>query len=575
MNIFKKNNILIGGLLNDTYNFLQSAYNQTNSVFTVASAWGQILFVLQNLSQLILYFIEDSITELNISQATRDYSVRSLARVSGYDPARASAAQGEVSLSWNTREGEVGGGAVIITNNTQIRCLQNGKTYSLRFASPQITIPLVGGNSVRSKIVQGTFENAIVTGSGQALQSFNLPSSSGSFLDQFYVDVYVNEEQWKRYDSLYDIPLAGKGYLVRSGINEGLDLYFGNSFFGLIPQRGSRIRIQYLKTSGLSGNATSTKDNPLTYRFVGTGTDLFGKEVDLNTYINITQGLDPAFGLNPDSIPLIRLVAPKTSRSFVFANAENYEIFLNKLGLFSQIQAFSTFDDDYLDDDNVVYIYLVPDVTLNLSTNEDYFNVPTQSFLLTAAQKARVLNLIEDSGSMIATTVVKIVQPVISKYIANVVLTVFEGFDPETIRQQIRQRVSDYMLNVKRRDKIPRSDMIALIESIPGVDSVAFYFVGQNNEENITNLQSVPNIDQNALNEVLGLDPFGDIIIGRNELVLLRGGWKDRNGTQYTESIVQGKPGPLNITITAFVPQTFNLNLTNEMRSQLVKQVTP
>ena len=97
MNIFKKNNILINGLLNDTFSFLQDTYNQTTNLFTVASAWGQILFVLQNLSQMILYFIEDSITELNIEQATRDYSVRSLARIAGYDPGRASTAQGEVS----------------------------------------------------------------------------------------------------------------------------------------------------------------------------------------------------------------------------------------------------------------------------------------------------------------------------------------------------------------------------------------------------------------------------------------------------------------------------------------------
>lgn len=574
MNIFKKNNILISGLLNDTYSFLQSTYNQTNNVFTVASAWGQILFVLQNLSQLILYFIEDSITELNINEASRDYSVRSLARLTGYDPARASAAQGEVSLSWNTREGDVGGGAVIITNNTQIRCLENGKVYSLRFASPQVTIPLVRGNSLRVKIAQGNFENAIVTGTGLALQSFNLPSTSGSYLDQFYVDVYVNEEKWRRYDSLYDIPLAGKGFLVRSGIQEGIDIYFGNSFFGMIPQRGARIRIEYLKTSGLSGNANSTKDQPLTYRFVGTGTDLFGRELDLNTYIAIQNEIDPSFGTNPDSIPLIRLVAPKTSRSYVFANAENYEIFLTKLGIFSQIQAFSTFDDDYLDDDNIVYIYLVPDVTLNLATNEDYFNVPTQSFLLTAAQKARVLNLIEDSGSMIATTVVKIVQPIITKYIANVILTIFEGFDPETIRQQIRKRISEYMLNLKRRDKIPKSDMIALIESIPGVDSVSFYFVGQKNEQNIIVLQDVPNITPESREEVIGLDPFGDILIGRNELVLLRGGWTDRNGIGYTESIVDGKPGPLNITITAFVPQNFRMSLNAETKSQLVKQAS-
>ena len=571
MNIFKKNNILINGLLNDTFTFLQDTYNQTANLFTVASAWGQILFVLQNLSQMILYFIEDSITELNIEQATRDYSVRSLARIAGYDPGRASTAQGEVTLSWNRRESDVGGSAVIINNNALIRCQENGKTYSLVFGSSRVTIQLSGNYpALRTKIAQGEFQTSVVTGTGNALQSFNLPSSTGAYLDQFYVNVYVNEEKWRRYDSLYDIPLNGKGFMVRTGIQEGLDIYFGNSNFGMIPQRGSRIRIEYLQTSGSSGNASSTKEKALTYKFVTTGTDLFGKEVDLNNYLNITNSIDPSFGSNPESVNLIRLVAPKTSRSFVFANAQNYEIFLNKLGIFSQIQAFSTFDDEYLDDDNVIYIFLVPDITLNLSSNEDYFDIPVSNFLLTTAQKNRVINLIEDSGSMIATTVVKIVEPTVARFVGNAVITMFEGYDPETIRQSIRKKVSEYMLNLKRRDFIPKSDMIALIESVEGVDSVSFYFVGEANEKNQQLMRSLSNVSPEQLQQQVGLNEFGDIIIGRNQLVVLRGGWTDRNGTEYQTGIVTGKPGPLNISISKVVPMNFNMSLNSEMKAQLV-----
>jgi hypothetical protein len=264
-------------------------------------------------------------------------------------------------------------------------------------------------------------------------------------------------------------------------------------------------------------------------------------------------------------------VAPKTSRSFVFANADNYEIFLNKLGIFSQIQAFSTFDDEYLDDDNVVYLYLVPDITLNISSNEDYFNVATSEFLLTQDQKIAILNLIEDSGSMIATTVVKIVEPVITKFVANAIITIFEGSDPATIKLNIRKKISEYMLNLKRRDRIPKSDMIALIESVDGVDSVSFYFVGQANEQNQTLIQNLPNVSQEQLDEVIGMDQFGDIIIGRNQLVILRGGWKDRNGTTYTEGIVEGRPGPLNITISSIVPRSFRMELNASNKATIIK----
>lgn len=570
-NIFQKNNILVRGLLNTTYNFLQTTYNQTRNVFTTASAWGQILFVLENLSQLILYFIEDSITELNIYEATRDYSIRSLARISGYDPARSMAAQGEIAVSWNlTTTAQVGGGAVIIPENTRIQCQQNGLAYTIIINGPRVKIPLVRDNVTKFKIVQGAFSTTTFTGTGNALQSFNVPVKGGVYVDQFYVDVYVNDNKWKRYDSLYDIPLEGEGYLSKSGISEGIDIYFGNSNFGKVPQPGAFIKVNYLLTAGFLGNVRSTATSKITYKFLDQGTDLFGNEVNLNDFLQIVNTVDPSFGADSEPINITRLAAPKTSRAFVFANAANYEIYLQRFNIFSQIQAFSTFDDEYLDDDNVVYLYLVPDVTLGLGSNEDYFSIPLSSFLLTQAQKLAILNLIEDSGSMIATTVVKIVEPKISRYVGNAIITVFEGFDPDIIKDQIQSTISEYFINLKRRDKIPKSDMIALIESIPGVDSVSFYFVGQENEAYHATVDILPNVSTSELNTNIGFDDFGDIIIGRGELVVIRGGWNDRYGNFYEVGIVPGKPSALNISIKGIVPVNYLSELSAETKAQLI-----
>ena len=569
-NIFQKNNILIRGLLNTTYNFLQKTYNQSRNVFTTASAWGQILFVLENLSQLILYFIEDSITELNIYEATRDYSVRSLARIAGYDPARAMAAQGEVAVSWNLKTADVGGGAVIIQENTRIQCEQNGLAYTLMINGPRVKVALTRGTAFKFKTIQGAFSTTTFTGTGNALQSFNVPVKGGVFLDQFNVKVSINDNKWKQYSSLYDIPLEGQGYLVMSGINEGIDIYFGNSNFGKVPPPGSFIKAQYLQTSGSLGNLRSTATSKITYKFLDQGTDLFGKEVNLNDYLQIVNTVDPSFGADEEPIAITRLAAPKTSRAFVFANAANYEIYLQRFNIFSQIEAFSTFDDEYLDDDNVVYLYLVPDVTVGLTSNEDYFSIPLSSFLLTSAQKLAILNLLEDSGSMIATTVVKIVEPRISRYVGNAIITTFEGFDPEIIKDKIQEMVSAYFINLKRRDKIPRSDMIALIESVPGVDSVSFFFVGQANEAYHATIDSLPNTSDSELNTNIGFDEFGDIIIGRGELVVIRGGWNDRYGSFYEVGIVPGKPSALNISIKGIVPVTYLSELGAETKAQLI-----
>ena len=569
-NIFQKNNILIRGLLSDTYQFLQLTYGQTRNVFTVASAWGQILFVLENLSQLILYFIEDSITELNIYEATRDYSIRSLARLSGYDPARSMSAQGEVSVAWNLTQSDAGGGAVILRNNTRIQCDQNGLPYTLILNSQTVKVPLTRGMPFSFKIVQGSFATSTFTGTGQALQSFNLPSRSGTYIDQFYVNVLVNSNPWKRYSSLYDIPLEREGFLVKSGISEGIDIYFGNSNFGRIPQKGSLITVEYLQNSGYSGNLKSSSDAPLTFRFLDTGTDIFGNEVNLNNFLNISNAVDPSFGADPEPINLIRIMAPKTSRSFVFANSENYEIFLQKFNIFSQIQAFSTFDDDYLDDDNVIYLFLIPDVTIGLSSNQDYFDIPQTEFLLTTSQKISILNLIEDSGQMIATTVVKILEPELTKFVVNVIISIFEGYDPEIIKDQIRQILSGYFINLKRRDRIPRSDLIALVESIEGVDSVSIYFVGEANEEYHSTVDNLPNASAAQKNRQIGLDGFGDIVIESGQLVLIRGGWTDRYGVAYEEGIVPGKPSALNIQISSINPMDFLAELNIETKARLI-----
>ena len=319
-------------------------------------------------------------------------------------------------------------------------------------------------------------------------------------------------------------------------------------------------------------NIKAQKDAQLTYRFLDTGTDLFGKEVNLNTYIRIAGILDPSFGSDPEPIELTRLVAPKTSRAFVFANAENYEIYLQRFNIFSQIQAFTTFGDDFLDDDNVIYLYLIPDVSINLLTGQDYFDIPVENFILTTSQKLSILNLIEDSGQMIATTVVKILDPQVQNYVGNLVLSIFEGYDPEVIKDKARTSISEYFINLKRRDRIPKSDIIAIVEAIEGVDSVSFYFVGQTNEEYHTTIDNLANASAAQLNRQIGLDDFGDVIINSGELVLLRGGWTDRYGTYYEVGIVPGKPSALNISIASVNLRTLNNQLNSEQRARIIAQ---
>jgi hypothetical protein len=222
--------------------------------------------------------------------------------------------------------------------------------------------------------------------------------------------------------------------------------------------------------------------------------------------------------------------------------------------MFSVIDAFSTFTDDDLTDDNIVYLFLIPDVNKRKASNADYFNIPINLFLLTEDEKTKIYNLIEESGQKILTTVVKIVDPIVKKYVVNIKIASFEGYSKDVIRQSVVSKCSDYFLKNRRRDKIPKSDLTSIIESIDGVDSVNVWFVCEENEV----FKSNP---ANADLPAKGLDEYGDVAIGKGEYALIRGGWKDRKGYEYYDSTDAAKPGSINIVFGKDSEKSLNMEL--------------
>jgi hypothetical protein len=561
MDLLSKNRAKISDLLAQTFELIQARYGMSNQLFTVASVWGQIIFVLDNLSQFILFFIEDSITELNINTATRESSIYGLAALAGHNPTRAISAKGEVIVKWNGKGFEdIGGSAVLIPKNSEIKCVNNGKTYILKFPQEYTRLNLDGTSKLICSIVEGTLNVNQYTGNGGKLQSFNISSRGTSSIENFEVYVKVNGVEWKSYDSLYDIPRNGLGYIVRSSLISGIDIFFGTGDFGLPPAPGSIIEVTYLESSGSSGNLLVDDSSQGIFRFDSDGTDLFGNGVTLADVLQLSCTIAPQMGANQEPVDLTRLIAPKTSRSFVLANPTNYITFFEKFGQFSIIEAFTTFDDQYIDDDNVIYLILVPNIQLTLKSNETYFDIPVSRFKLTQPQRDRIMQLLDESGQKIVTTEVKILDPIIKKYVVNISISIFEGNDPDTIKSQIVNTLSNYFLNIRRRDKIPRSDLIAAVEEIEGVDSVSLYFVGEENEAAKA---------QNPNSPEIGFDEFGDIVMGKDEIVIISGGWEDRNGIFYDLGSGMTTLSSVNIDVRSIVPYTYNSRVNNILKGSL------
>jgi hypothetical protein len=560
MEMFKYSRIRFTELYQDSVKYLQATYEQASQLFTNASPFGQLLNVILNLGKMIMYYIEDSITELNINTATRSNSIYGLARLAGHNPMRGMAANGNIKISYNGENVDMYGNTVIIPNFTKILCQENSLPYIMIMPNDELRVTLTPRSFAIAKIYQGEIEAQKSTGTGRKLQSFSFTQKRGRYIDNYNVKVYVNGTQWSIYDSILDIPYQSNGCVVKTGLTNGIDLFFGNGYKGNIPGLGAEIRIEYLTSAGYEGNIRMT-DNT-TWKFTDVGYDILGNEVQISDIFDIKTESNISFGVNPEPLYMTKLLTPMVSRNFVLANPTNYIYFLEKLNYFSYIDAFTTFDDNDITDDNVIYLFLVPDINKRIKSNENYFTVPQENFKLKDDEKNNIYSLIEESGQKIVTTVVSVLDPKFKRYIINIVLVTFEGFNKDSIRQEIETKMSEYFLKNRRRDKIPKSDLIAIVENIQGVDSVNLWFTGEDNEDLKKNDPTAQDI---------GLDEFGDIILKRDELVLIRGGWSDRNDVYINDNLDPNKASCININFAKVTPKTYNSNVHDSVMKKIKK----
>lgn len=572
--------ILASQTIADTKTYISRLYGRLGEMFTSASPFAQILEVIHELGELIFFYVEDSTVEQNILTAQQPESVYGLARLAGHDAYRGASAIGEVAIRLNTGAlNEITGDSITIPANSAIVSNSNGLSYLLRTNNDQFRIEKSNSAYIFIPIIQGKLENQTVTGTGEALQSFNIITNGTT--DHDSVRVSVNGEKWTKYESLYDMRPNTKGYLVKTAVTGGLDIYFGNNSLGKAPQLGASIDISYITTRGAAGNMTDSRD--LTFKFQDVGYDSLGNSYNLNDILELVCTLAPKMGADVEDIALTKLIAPLASKSFVLATPDNYEYFLSKYGMFSYLDAYNTTDDGYLDDDNVIYLFMLPDTKKKLTTNQDYFNIPIDEFFFSQDQKNAILGVLAESGQQMVTTEVKIVDPIVKKFRVDIKVRYFEGYSKPQLFNEIRSRVSQYLLNITRRDRLPKSDLIALIESIEGVDSVNLRFVSESEETarrlgyytvettivtpSTPTLESIGNGKQkyvffkkttkktkiniapgDALPEsVVAMDSFGDIILGKEEVAIFRGGWLDRDSIMINDDARLGEQAAFSV----------------------------
>ena len=576
----------------DARTYITRVYKRANTLFTEASPFAQILSVLSEIAELIMFYIEDATVEQNIYTAQQPESIYGLSRLTGHDATRGFAATGEIEFRWKPGAdfSKIAGTGLTIDSRAKLKFDANGLMYTLLTDKDRFRLEKTNKLSIKTAIIQGEFESQKFTGLGTALQSFNVQTRGLS--DHSKVSVSINGEKWTKHESLYDLQRNEKGYLLKTGISGGLDIYFGNEAFGMIPPKGSEIEVEYVKHAGPTGNLPDGAD--LTVKWDAEGEDSLGEMHDLNQFLDVTITSSPKMGADKESTVFTKVMTPLASKSFVLATPDNYEYFLSRYGLFSYIDAYNTTDDQYLDDDNVIYIFAVPDVRKKLASGQDYFSIPQQEMFFDQNEYDKMYQVLQDSGQQMVTTEVVFVKPQIRKYSMDVNIRYFEGFTKEELATEIRERIGTYLLNITRRDKLPKSDIVYILEEIEGIDAVNVRFISETEEtarrlgyfESVTTtvvpqepvtLETVGNgkqkyvffkrieevetvdVDETTIipETVKGLDQWGDIIMEKEEVAVFRGGWQDRDGDEIVDDVLINAEAALSINFDGDpVPRT-------------------
>lgn len=579
-NFLSTSRIKVGEMIEDVRSYVTRVYGEVEGAFTTASPFSQLLDVISQIGRLIFFYIEDATVEQNILTAQNPESIYGLSRLAGHDSFRGAAASGELKLRLGVSGLEdIAGDALNIPANAIIECKDNGLRYTLRTSNDQFRLEKSNSNYIFVPVIQGEYESQNLTSTGEAFQSFNVITKST--VDHSQVRIKINSSLWTKYDSLYDMKKGTQGYLVKTGITGGLDIYFGNGSFGEIPESGSTIEVEYLKIEGAMGNLNGRAD--LSFEFKTEGTDSLGNTHDLNELLESEFTVAPKMGANPEDIELTKLIAPLQSHSFVLATPDNYEHFLSRYGMFSYLDAYNTTDDGYLDDDNVIYLFMLPNTLKKLQNNKDYFNLDTSEFFFTEIEKEGIRGLLEKSGRQMVTTEIKIVDPKPQYFRMDIKVRYFEGYTKANLATEIRSKVAEYLINITRRDRLPKSDIVAIVENIDGIDSVNVKFTSEKEEtarrlgyyisETVTVTPSTPvlteigngkqkmvffkrNVTTKQVNfepgaalpeNVINLDSFGDIILEKEEVALFRGGWLDSKNLIVKDEVKTGEKAAMSI----------------------------
>lgn len=521
--------------------YLNKVFSNTDTSYSNSTVFGQLINVVGSVMQNIMLYIEDSLVEQNKYTAQRKKSIYGLAKLSGYNPSLGTASGVQVRLSYIPNNEEALG--IIIKNKEQLTCSQNGLQYNIILPQEAIIMNIEKDNSHKYLYaVEGKFETQTFVSKGGKLYTQNVVFAGD--MDIEYLEVLINNEKWKRVESIYDMDGDGKQYVCNTSLHKGVDLVFGNDQYGRSLKDGDVIKVTYLIHDGELGNIDFGNDVYFTFNHplnvIG------GSEVDGNNVFNITLALtdNSTSGTNSEDKEVVRNMIGCNSRALVLASPEHYKRFINKFSFCGYNKTWTT--KGSLDVNSLI----IKNYTSNIKDGKDYFNLKKSDFILSDRQKQTIINCINNSGHQLAGVTYNIFDPDIYRYAMYVYVKLKSSeSDQNFISDKIRQVVGDFFSNIPSDLYIPKSDIVKIIkDNIQEIDGVDIYFLSEQNElaliqNKYTKKEKIFNPSTNSYivkeSEVylyegedpgLGMDEHGNIYLENDEqFPVIMGGWSYRS----------------------------------------------
>jgi hypothetical protein len=551
--------ITFTSLKREIESYLKSEHNKASILYSPASPFGQILSIVENLHQLSILYLKNTIDQFDLGTTnnTNERVIKNTAILAGHNPFRAISATGNLKFTVKggiDLEKELPSGIISISNKTSIKNNTNSLFYSTNIGRIKLDFNVKTTKSFFIPIIQGKWEAVNFTGGGESLQTYVIQDKGDKEIENFNIEVQVNGETWEIKKHLYDLLPDENSCVVRTGFNSGVDIIFGNGGFGKQPALTSAIVVRYLSTDGSLGNIYRRTLND--WKFIDDVFDANGNTVDVDKIFDIEIYNDINFGADREDYRFTKSLLPIASNNFVLALPQQYAYELKRLGVFTYVNA--------TEKNGTIFIYLVPDISIFKRDDENYFNIPirnttagsittTSAFELDSYERSKIVSYLKSGGLIQLTKKFIVKSPSLSFYSMNVWVITYSDATNDSVKSQIVNAVSDYFINFSKMDRIPKSEMVVLLSGIRDIHSVKIEFVSKKNEDyHIQGLNSLrglsqfdaskffksPSVSESSYdsNKTIGIDSqLGDIIFEADELPVMRGNWYDRNGNYYSD----------------------------------------